>query len=253
MIAMERVRTGTGSPPEARGRRRGPHRDLPAWRDRPRPGRLPPRSAVRRRLIDVKAALTRPRHRRSGSLAGADHVGLRERASRVRPLLLRGRAPRAMAAAVREVPFAGSDDPARSPPSTSIIRKAMLDRPKDWLDIEAILVATDRSTSPRSKAGRLAGRRPRVTKLSAAASPVRSTQRVCISAPASALEPVIGGSDARRRYSGRAELSATIVIESLRTRPAGIEGSAARSCWSGPRFSSPVTSQRIWRASARAR
>lgn len=46
----------------------------------------------------------------------------------------------AMPAAVREVPFAGSTIPIVGPEHL-IIRKAMLDRPKDWLDIEAILVA----------------------------------------------------------------------------------------------------------------
>jgi hypothetical protein len=46
----------------------------------------------------------------------------------------------AMPAAVREVPFAGSTIPIVSPEHL-VIRKAMLDRPKDWLDIEAILVA----------------------------------------------------------------------------------------------------------------
>jgi hypothetical protein len=44
----------------------------------------------------------------------------------------------AMPAAVRRVPFAGSTIPIVSPEHL-IIRKAMLDRPKDWLDIEAIL------------------------------------------------------------------------------------------------------------------
>jgi len=46
----------------------------------------------------------------------------------------------AMPAAVRRVPFAGSTIPIVSPEHL-VIRKAMLDRPKDWLDIEAILVA----------------------------------------------------------------------------------------------------------------
>lgn len=46
----------------------------------------------------------------------------------------------AMPAAVRRVPFAGSKIPIVSPEHL-IIRKAMLDRPKDWLDIEAILTA----------------------------------------------------------------------------------------------------------------
>jgi hypothetical protein len=44
----------------------------------------------------------------------------------------------AMAAAVRQVPFGGSTIPIVSPEHL-IIRKAMLDRPKDWLDIETIL------------------------------------------------------------------------------------------------------------------
>lgn len=46
----------------------------------------------------------------------------------------------AMPAAVREVPFAGATIPIVSPEHL-VIRKAMLDRPKDWLDIEAIFVA----------------------------------------------------------------------------------------------------------------
>jgi hypothetical protein len=46
----------------------------------------------------------------------------------------------AMPAAVRRVPFADSTIPIVSPEHL-IIRKATLDRPKDWLDIEAILVA----------------------------------------------------------------------------------------------------------------
>jgi hypothetical protein len=46
----------------------------------------------------------------------------------------------AMAAAVRRVPFAESTIPIVSPEHL-VIREAILDRPKDWLDIEAILVA----------------------------------------------------------------------------------------------------------------
>jgi hypothetical protein len=46
----------------------------------------------------------------------------------------------AMPSAVRRVPFAGGTMPIVSPEHL-VIRKAMLDRPKDWLDIEAILVA----------------------------------------------------------------------------------------------------------------
>jgi len=45
-----------------------------------------------------------------------------------------------MPAAVRRVPFAGATIPIVSPEHL-VIRKATLDRPKDWLDIEAILVA----------------------------------------------------------------------------------------------------------------
>jgi hypothetical protein len=48
----------------------------------------------------------------------------------------------AMPAAVREVPFAGATIPLIASEHL-IVRKAMLDRPKDWLDIEAILVATE--------------------------------------------------------------------------------------------------------------
>ncbi len=46
----------------------------------------------------------------------------------------------AMPQAVRRIPFAGSTIPIVSPEHL-VIRKAMLDRPKDWLDIEAILTA----------------------------------------------------------------------------------------------------------------
>jgi hypothetical protein len=48
----------------------------------------------------------------------------------------------AMPAAVREIPYAGSTIPLVAPEHL-IVRKAMLDRPKDWLDIEAILIATE--------------------------------------------------------------------------------------------------------------
>lgn len=46
----------------------------------------------------------------------------------------------AMPAAVRRVPLADGTIPIVSPEHL-VVRKAMLDRPKDWLDIEAILVA----------------------------------------------------------------------------------------------------------------
>jgi hypothetical protein len=49
----------------------------------------------------------------------------------------------AMPAAVREVPFAGSTIPIVSPEHL-VIRKALLDRPKDRRDIEAILAAGTR-------------------------------------------------------------------------------------------------------------
>jgi hypothetical protein len=48
----------------------------------------------------------------------------------------------AMPAAVREVPFAGTTIPTVAPEHL-VVRKAMLDRPKDWPDIEAILVAAE--------------------------------------------------------------------------------------------------------------
>jgi hypothetical protein len=48
----------------------------------------------------------------------------------------------AMPAAVREAPFAGTTIPIVAPEHL-IVRKALLDRPKDWLDIEAILTATE--------------------------------------------------------------------------------------------------------------
>jgi hypothetical protein len=48
----------------------------------------------------------------------------------------------AMPAAVREVPFGGTTIPIVAPEHL-VVRKAMLDRPKDWSDIEAILVADE--------------------------------------------------------------------------------------------------------------
>jgi hypothetical protein len=48
----------------------------------------------------------------------------------------------AMPAGIREVPFAGTTIPIVAPEHL-VVRKAMLDRPKDWPDIEAILVATE--------------------------------------------------------------------------------------------------------------
>ena len=47
-----------------------------------------------------------------------------------------------MPGAVRQVPFAGTTIPIVSPEHL-VVRKAMLDRAKDWPDIEAILVATE--------------------------------------------------------------------------------------------------------------
>jgi hypothetical protein len=46
-----------------------------------------------------------------------------------------------MARKVREVPYAGATIPLVAPEHL-VIRKAMLDRTKDWLDIEAILIAS---------------------------------------------------------------------------------------------------------------
>lgn len=48
----------------------------------------------------------------------------------------------AMPDAVRQVPFAGATIPIVAPEHL-VVRKAMLDRAKDWPDIEAILVATE--------------------------------------------------------------------------------------------------------------
>jgi len=45
-----------------------------------------------------------------------------------------------MPKAIRRVPFAGTEIPIVAPEHL-VIRKAMLDRTKDWLDIEAILIA----------------------------------------------------------------------------------------------------------------
>lgn len=47
-----------------------------------------------------------------------------------------------MPSAVRSMPFCGATIPVVAPEHL-IVRKAMLDRPKDWLDIEAILIATE--------------------------------------------------------------------------------------------------------------
>jgi hypothetical protein len=47
-----------------------------------------------------------------------------------------------MPTSVRRVPFAGSTIPIVSPEHL-LVRKVMLDRPKDWLDNEAILIATE--------------------------------------------------------------------------------------------------------------
>ncbi len=47
-----------------------------------------------------------------------------------------------MRRAARRVPFAGTTIPILSPEHLAVC-KAMFDRPKDWLDIEQILVATD--------------------------------------------------------------------------------------------------------------
>jgi hypothetical protein len=47
-----------------------------------------------------------------------------------------------MAKATRVAPFGGTEIPIVAPEHL-VVRKAMLDRPKDWLDIEAILVATE--------------------------------------------------------------------------------------------------------------
>lgn len=73
----------------------------------------------------------------------------------------------AMPAAVRRVPFAGSTIPIVSPEHL-IVRKAMLDRPKDRLDIEAILAGTEPLDLEQIRIWliRLAGRNdPRLAKL----------------------------------------------------------------------------------------
>jgi hypothetical protein len=73
----------------------------------------------------------------------------------------------AMPPAVRYVPLAGSTIPIVSPEHL-IVRKAMLDRPKDWLDIETILTAAKPLDIEEIKTwlSRLAGRDdPRLTKL----------------------------------------------------------------------------------------
>ncbi|HEX4732299.1 MAG TPA: hypothetical protein VH299_13585 [Solirubrobacterales bacterium] len=72
-----------------------------------------------------------------------------------------------MAKSTRSVPFAGTEIPIVAPEHL-VVRKAMLDRRKDWLDIEAILVATEPLDLKAIEAWlrRLAGDDdPRVTKL----------------------------------------------------------------------------------------
>jgi hypothetical protein len=72
-----------------------------------------------------------------------------------------------MATATRSVPFAGTEIPIVAPEHL-VVRKAMLDRPKDWLDIGAILVATEPLDLEQIEGWvrRLAGDDdPRVTKL----------------------------------------------------------------------------------------
>jgi hypothetical protein len=71
-----------------------------------------------------------------------------------------------MPQAIRRVPFAETEIPIVAPEHL-VIRKAMLDRPKDWLDIEAILVASESLDVPEVESWlrRLAGEGdPRVTK-----------------------------------------------------------------------------------------
>jgi hypothetical protein len=73
----------------------------------------------------------------------------------------------AMPEAIHRVPFAGTRIPIVAPEHL-VIRKAILDRPKDWLDIEAILIASGPLDLARIDAWmrRLAGEGdPRVTKL----------------------------------------------------------------------------------------
>lgn len=73
----------------------------------------------------------------------------------------------AMITAVREVPFVGETIPVVAPEHL-VVRKVMLDRPKDWIDIEAILIATKDLDLAEVEgwASRLAGADdPRVTKL----------------------------------------------------------------------------------------
>jgi hypothetical protein len=72
-----------------------------------------------------------------------------------------------MAKATRLVPFGGTEIPIVAPEHL-VVRKAMLDRPKDWPDIEAILFATEPLGIEEIEAWlrRLAGDDdPRVTKL----------------------------------------------------------------------------------------
>ena len=72
-----------------------------------------------------------------------------------------------MARKVREVPYAGTTIPVVAPEHL-LIRKALLGRPKDWVDIEAILIASEPLDleAIETWVRRLAGEGdPRVTKL----------------------------------------------------------------------------------------
>jgi hypothetical protein len=81
----------------------------------------------------------------------------------------------AMPAAVREVPFGGTTIPLVAPEHL-VVRKAMLDRPKDWPDIEAILAVAEPLDLAEIERWltRLAGPDdPRVTKLRRTSSRIR--------------------------------------------------------------------------------
>jgi len=95
------------------------------------------------RLPEIERALQSlgidPRHEKREAIE-EQQVRLRWDANPVHLFFSHDALHEVMPAAVRRVPFAGATIPIVSPEHL-VIRKATLDRPKDWLDIEAILVA----------------------------------------------------------------------------------------------------------------
>ena len=132
------------------------------------------------------------------------------------------------------VPFGGRRRFTILSPEHLAVCKAMFDRPKDWLDIEQILVATDPLdlAEIESWLERMVGEgRPPLRQARGDQGPLSLDASQLSTQPAAAS-------------------SATTIMFSFSTRPAGIERSPASSLASGSRFSAPVTSQRIWRAAS---